>query len=144
MNADRSQLGNKGPEEDQQPTSGVRDARSIPPTRPALPTTLASRDLLFGRICLATGFIDQENFDNAIVQQQTAPFRSLANILVQIGSLSEEERRSIGELCEKHAARHDDDPQQSLAALTMAPTVFHRQPPGMDMATTSLGHRDGK
>jgi serine/threonine protein kinase/formylglycine-generating enzyme required for sulfatase activity len=106
--------------------------------------SLGDGGLLFGRMALHTGFIDQETLDNAINQQRTDKAKSLADILVQCGSISEEDRRAIDHLCQRHVARHGDDPQQSLDSLTMGRTVSYRQPPGTDTVTYSQKSADGK
>jgi hypothetical protein len=105
---------------------------------------LAGRDLLFGRLALRTGFIDQETLDNALGRQQTDPTQSLAKILVQSGSISEDDRQAIDHLCQRHVAKHGDDPRQSLDSLSMAATVSYWQPSGADTVTLPRKHADGK
>jgi hypothetical protein len=137
MNADRSQLGDQQPGDAEQLAGVFHDAPTALPIRPVSPTPVASRDLLFGRLALVNGFIDQETLDNAIRQQQTDPSRSLAEILVQGCSLSEEVGQAIDSLCQRLFAKHADDPQRSLDSLTLASSVSYRQPPGMATVTCS-------
>src|SRR5205085_7236115 len=69
--------------------------------------------------------------------------RPLAEMLVENGSLSERERRAIEHVCETHLAKCGDDPRNSPASCTMAPTVSFRGPPGVGTATTSLNQVAG-
>ncbi|HEV3004859.1 MAG TPA: serine/threonine-protein kinase, partial [Pirellulales bacterium] len=144
MNADHSQTRSQRPDEAPQPSGGFDDAPTAAPSEPAASTPAASRDLLFGRMALHNGFIDQEMLDNALARQQADPDRSLAEILVKSGSISENERGAIEHLCREHVVRHGGDPQQSLDTLSMPPTVSYRQPPGTDTVTFSQRPTDGK
>jgi hypothetical protein len=144
MNADRSQAGNQRPDEAPHSPGGFHDAPTTSPTRLPSPTPGASGHLLFGRLALHNGFIDQETLDNALAQQQAAQSQSLADILVQKGLLSDEERRGIELLCELHVAKHGDNRKKSLDSLTLAPTVSYRHPPGADTVTFTQKPTDGK
>ena len=104
----------------------------------------ADRNLLFGRLAVHIGFIDQEDLNNALSQQQADPAKSLADILVESGSIPEDDRRLIEHLCRRHVELHGDDPQQSLASLTMGQTVSYRQPPGATTVTYSQKSADGR
>ena len=91
--------------------------------------SLSDRDLLFGRLAVHTGFIDQETLDKA--QQQVAdPTNSLSEVLVVSGAITKEDRQAIENLLERHIAKHDDDPQQSLSSLVHSPTVSFAAPSG--------------
>jgi hypothetical protein len=105
---------------------------------------VASRDLLFVRFALHNGFINQKTLDTALAQQQADASRSLAEILVHGGSISEDDRRLIEQLCRRHVAMHGGDPQQRLDSLTLAPTVSYRQPPGTETVTFSQKPADCK
>ncbi|HEV3021450.1 MAG TPA: serine/threonine-protein kinase, partial [Pirellulales bacterium] len=144
MNADRSQPGNQRPREAPQSSGGFDDAPTAVQSEPAPSTPVASRDLLFVRFALHNGFINQETLDNALAEQQADASRSLAEILVKSGSISENERGAIEHLCREHVVRHGGDPQQSLDTLSMPPTVSYRQPPGTDTVTFSQRPTDGK
>jgi serine/threonine protein kinase/formylglycine-generating enzyme required for sulfatase activity len=97
----------------------------------------ASHDLLFGRMAVHTGFIDEQTLDAAIEQQRGDPSNSLADILVTNGSITDEDRRLIEHLCRRHVAMRGGNRQRSIADLSLAPTVSWRQPPWSDTRTTS-------
>ncbi|HEV3024642.1 MAG TPA: serine/threonine-protein kinase, partial [Pirellulales bacterium] len=85
-------------------------------------------------MALHNGFIEQGAFDQALQQQQADPSKSFAEFLVTIGSISDDDRRAIEHLCDRHLAKHEDDAQKSLASL--AATASYRQPPVIDTFTT--------
>ena len=152
MNADRNQPGNQRPQEapssaggfvDAQPAASITAPTSAP-IGPASSTPVARRDLLFGRMAIHNGFIDQVDLDNALSQQQADPVKSLADFLVESGSIPEDDRRLIEHLCRRHVEMHGDDPQQSLDSLTMGRSVSFRQPPGAGTVTYSQKSADGK
>lgn len=76
----------------------------------------ADRELLFERLAVLNGFVNEETLEAA--RQQTDPSKGLADILVENGTLTEEIRRAIETLVEQHIGRHDGDSQKSLSALT--------------------------
>ncbi|MSR58765.1 MAG: hypothetical protein EXS05_14120 [Planctomycetaceae bacterium] len=92
------------------------------------------RDLLFGRLAVHNGFIDQATFENARIQTIESA-RPLADILVQLGTLSPDDRQLIAALLERHIERHGDDPLQSLSSLTTSGTVVYSHAPASDTAT---------
>jgi len=104
----------------------------------------ADCDLLFGRLAVHIGFIDQATLDSALSWQHANPAESLAENLMRAGSISEEDRRAVEYLCERHIVRHGDDPQQSLASLTRGRTVSYLQPPETDTVTFSEKRADGE
>lgn len=79
------------------------------------------RDSLFARIAVSTSFIDEKRLDEA---QRLATERSVsvADVLVESGAITDEDRHVIDQLLERHIAKHEGDPQKSLSAF--APTVF--------------------
>ena len=79
-------------------------------------------DALFGRLAVLTGIVAQEKLDKAASQQKTAPSQSLADILVQSGTLSDSLRRAIDILLVHHFEGHNNDPQQSLSSLPASST----------------------
>ncbi|HVC98910.1 MAG TPA: serine/threonine-protein kinase [Pirellulales bacterium] len=144
MSPDHSQRDGQHPDEVKYPVGGIQNAPTTAPNAPASSTPVTSRDLFFGRLAVINGCIDQLTLDSAISQQQAGPARPLADILLENGSISEKERRAIELLCETHSARHGDDPQRSLASLTMGGTVSYRQPQGAGTVTYSPKSADGK
>lgn len=76
------------------------------------------RDLLFGRMAVDNGLIEQEELEKAIDRHATAPLKSLADTLVQLGVLSEESREAIDVLLEALLAKHGQDLRQVLASLS--------------------------
>lgn len=86
------------------------------------PLSNAERDQLFGRLAVHNVFIEQATLDNAIQQQTNTPSASVAEILVQNGYLSTEDRGAIEHLLERHLAKHGNDPQQSSSSLPASST----------------------
>ena len=77
----------------------------------------AERNLLFGVLALQNGLIGQADLIAAFrcwSKDKTLPF---ARILVERGSLSEEDRTLIEGLARRHMETHGDDPGESLIAL---------------------------
>src|SRR5207302_144509 len=59
---------------------------------------------------------------NAWVLEKAKP---LAQILVEQGALAAERRRLLEPLVEEHVKQHDNNLEQSLAAVPLAPAVRH-------------------
>ena len=76
----------------------------------------SDRDLLFGRLAVHNGFLDDKTIETA--SQQVDSTKTLAEILVENGAITEETRRAIEHLLDQHVATHGEDPQQSLASLS--------------------------
>ena len=74
----------------------------------------ADRNLLFGILALQMDFVNRDTLIagmNAWVLRKDQP---LGEILVQQGTVAEDERRVLDMLVEKHLARHGGDAQRSL------------------------------
>jgi|GEM_PF-6979712 len=72
-------------------------------------------DALFGRLAVLTGFVEQLALDDAVSQQRTAPFQSLADILVQRGTISEKTRQILEMLLDEYAAKPSPSPLPASA-----------------------------
>lgn len=80
----------------------------------------ADRNLLFGILALQMEFINRGALMagmNAWVLDKGKP---IGEVLVQQGALLEEHRRLLEPLVDAHVKRHNNDPAQSLAALSSA------------------------
>ena len=100
----------------------------------------SDRELLFGRLAVLNGFVDEETLKAA--KQQTDPSKPLDEILVQNGAMTEESRRAIEILVEQHIAQHDDDPQESLSAF--AQTICYVEAPETNAVIPTRNQQDGK
>ena len=103
-------------------------------------SVLSERDLLVGRLAVLCGLVDKETVEAAT--HQTDPTKSLADTLVESGSLSEKARKAIDQLLKEHLAKHNDDPQKSLSALS--PTVSFAESPETKTVTRTQNQRDDK
>ena len=83
---------------------------------------LTDRDLLFGRLAVATGFVDDNTL--AAAGRQVDSSKTLAEVLVESGTITKETRRAIELLLDQHVSNHDDDPQQSLVSLSSPTASF--------------------
>lgn len=105
-------------------------------------------DVLFGQLAILTGFVGEEQLDYAIRQQKATPSASLADILVQSGSFSSEDRQVIAALLKRHVAKHNNDPQQSLSSLPATSTESLGGPNGDEtvafVSKPSGGHLSNK
>src|SRR5262245_14909735 len=84
---------------------GATSARSPSPT---------SRDLLFGRLAVRNGLIEQDELDEAIKQQTTEPSKPLADILVALGALSEQSREAIDGMFDALIRKHSQTPSWQI------------------------------
>ena len=76
------------------------------------------RNLLFGVIALQTDLIDSQQFIDACAIWTNRKNVSLANLLMERGWISEEDRSHVEFLLEKKIAKHGGDSHKSLAAAT--------------------------
>ncbi len=81
------------------------------------------RDLLFGLLALQNGLIAQEQLLNAFRAWSQAKGRTLAEILVERGSIDEEGRAILSKLAEKQLKLHGGDTERSLAAVPTGPST---------------------
>jgi serine/threonine-protein kinase len=63
--------------------------------------------------------------------------------LVTNGSITDEDRRAIDHMCDRHLAKRDGDPQRSLADLSFASTVSLWEPPGSKTKTGPAASSSG-
>src|SRR5262245_19093686 len=79
----------------------------------------ADRNLLFGIIALQMDFIGQDDLIGAMHAWVLDKGRPLGNILAERGALTPEHRTLLDALVQAHLAQHGNDPQKSLAALSL-------------------------
>jgi serine/threonine protein kinase/tetratricopeptide (TPR) repeat protein len=77
----------------------------------------ADRNLLIGMIALQMDFISRDQLIEAMNAWVLNKATALSQILVDQGALSASRRSLLNALVEEHVKLHDDDPQNSLAAL---------------------------
>ena len=87
-------------------------------SQPEDPRGRAARNLLFGLLALQNGFIDREALLGAFAAWLDDKSRSLADLLVERGSLDEPRRLLLEALAAEHLRLHGDDPERSLADLS--------------------------
>ena len=102
--------------------------------------SLSDREVLFGRLVVLTGFVDDQTVETAISQVDLP--KTLADTLVESGAITEAARRAIEVLLDEHIATHGDDPQQSLASLA-SPTVSFAEPSKGETVTFALAAKGG-
>ena len=83
-----------------------------------MPHNDADRDLLFGLLALQTNLIDSTALVAAFHDWTSDKSRPMGAILETRGTLNSSRRALIEALVEEHLAQHEDDPRQSLAALS--------------------------
>jgi serine/threonine protein kinase/tetratricopeptide (TPR) repeat protein len=81
------------------------------------------RNLLFGLLALQNNFVSREDLIAAVSAWLIDKSRELAEILRERRALADDEFRLIAALAAKHLARHDHDPEKSLAALSSLGSV---------------------
>ena len=101
----------------------------------------SDRDLLFGRLAVLTGFVHEEAVETA--RQQVESSKTIAEVLVESGAITEETRRAIEQLLELRVTLHGDDPQQSLLRLA-SPTVSFADPSAARTVTSAQTAAGGK
>ncbi len=93
------------------------------PASPARPPVSAAQSLLFGLLALQNNFIDRDALlagFNAWVADKS---RSLGQILLDRGALSPARHALLAELVREHLQQHGQDPERSLAVLSVVPSV---------------------
>jgi hypothetical protein len=78
----------------------------------------ADRNLLFGILAVQMDFVSRDGLIEAMGAWVLDKSRSLDDILVEKGLLTEARRRMLAPLVEEHIRQHDGDAQRSLAALS--------------------------
>src|SRR5947209_1682697 len=81
------------------------------------------RDLLFGLLALQVGLIDQEQLVAAFGAWSRARGKTLAEILLERGSIDVESRSLLAAMAEKQLQLHGGDTEKSLAAVAAGPST---------------------
>src|SRR3954469_19894421 len=84
----------------------------------------APRDLLFGLLALQNGMITRDQLVAAFGVWTGASGRPMAEILLEQGALSASRHALIDALPAEHLAVHGSDPEASLAALDVGPSML--------------------
>jgi hypothetical protein len=87
----------------------------------------ANRNLVFGLLALQTGLIDQDQLVNAFRAWSRDPARALADHLADRGELDPEQRAAVEALVSLHLKKHGGDPEKSLAAVAVPPSIRRSQ-----------------
>ncbi len=88
-----------------------------------MPEPASDRNLLFGILALQMDFIRRDDLIAAMHAWVLDKDQPLGLILSARGALSSARRNLIESLVEEHLKQHSDDPQESLAAITVSPAV---------------------
>jgi eukaryotic-like serine/threonine-protein kinase len=101
----------------------------------------ADRNLLFGILALQMDFINRDALVGAMHAWVLAKDKTLGQILIEQGKLGVEEHGLLDALVKKHLQKHNNDPAQSLAAVSSLGPVEQslRQIADPDVSA-SLGH----
>lgn len=99
---------------------GAEDAVDSP--APPEPIT-AARSLLFGLLALQNGFVDRDTLLAAFNAWVLDKSRSLGQILVDRGALMPAGHDMLADLVAEHLRQYGQDPERSLAVLTVVPDV---------------------
>ena len=83
----------------------------------------ADRNLLFGVLALQMDFIRREDLIAATSAWVLDKARGLDQILLERQALTADEHALLVALVAKHLAKHNDDPQQSLAAVSSVGSI---------------------
>jgi formylglycine-generating enzyme required for sulfatase activity len=83
-----------------------------------MPDATADRNLLFGVLTLQMDFISRDELIAAMNAWVLDKGRPLGQVLIDRGALNAADRAWLEAGVERHLARHGNDPQQSLAALS--------------------------
>lgn len=79
--------------------------------------TLHDRNLLFGILAVQMDFVSQAQLIETMQAWLLQKTKPLAQLLVDRKFLTEERRQLLASLVREHVRQHDNDPQQSLAAI---------------------------
>src|SRR5262245_38669320 len=83
-----------------------------------MPPARADRNLLFGTLALQMDFISRDALVAAMNAWVLDKAKPLGQILVEQGALAPDNRVWLEAGVERHLAKHNNDPQQSLAAVS--------------------------
>ena len=81
------------------------------------------RDLLFGLLALQNGLIDQDQLVAAFGAWSRAKGKTLAEILLERGSIDAESRALLAAMAEKQLKLHGGDTEKSLASIGAGPST---------------------
>ncbi|HEX5269935.1 MAG TPA: serine/threonine-protein kinase [Gemmataceae bacterium] len=106
-----------------------------------LPRSAADRNQLFGILALQMDFVGRDALIAAMHAWVLAKEKSLGELLIAQGALGQDEHALLEALVRKHLARHDNDPEKSLAAVSSPDSIRDRlrQVADPDLAA-SLAH----
>lgn len=104
--------------------------------------SIASSDLLVGRLALVHCLIDRATLDAAVQEQTDHPQRSLAEVLVATGAITDEQRQFIEGTCQQHLAKYGDD---SDGTFTWSPSAasLSSTTSRADAVSAALGRASG-
>jgi eukaryotic-like serine/threonine-protein kinase len=97
-----------------------------------MPPAHADRNLLFAMLALQMDFVRREDLVAALQAWVFDKQRALGDLLVREGHLSPQRLQLLNALVEEHLKAHQDDPQQSLAALPVDPALRQTLAPWAD------------
>jgi tetratricopeptide (TPR) repeat protein/serine/threonine protein kinase len=101
----------------------------------------SDRNLLFGILALQVNFITRDALIAGMNAWVLEKHRPLGEILVEQGALKAENRALLEPLVEQHVKEHDNDPQESLAAISSVESVRRAlEQVGDAEVQASLGH----
>ena len=86
-------------------------------------TAATDRNLIFGLLALQMDFVTREQLLDAMHAWMLDKQTPLGEILCRRGMLAEDDRADLDRLVHKHIQRHGGNPQASLAALRVEPSV---------------------
>jgi serine/threonine protein kinase/tetratricopeptide (TPR) repeat protein len=123
------------------PSARILEEESIPMPDPIPSRPSADRNLLFGILALQMDFINRDALVGAMHAWVLAKDKPLGQILIEQGKLGREEHGLLDALVQKHLQKHNNDPAQSLAAVSSLGSVEQslRQIADPDVSA-SLGH----
>jgi WD40 repeat protein/serine/threonine protein kinase len=87
---------------------------------PSTPPASADRNLLFGILALQMDFVSRDQLVAAMHAWVLDKAKALGQILVEQGALSQARCSLLDTLVDEHLRQHGQDPERSLAALTMS------------------------
>lgn len=80
-------------------------------------TTSADRNLLFGVLAVQLDFVSRDDLISATSEWMHNKEQPLSSLFVAQGKINDEESRLIESVVQKHLARNNDDPRQSLESI---------------------------
>jgi serine/threonine-protein kinase len=111
--------------------------------RPPDPPATAAHSLLLGLLALQNNFVDREALLAAFNAWVADKSQSLGQTLLDRGALSPARHALLTELVREHLAHHGQDPERSLAVLTIEPVVREEleHVPDVDLQASLLSLR---